>query len=87
MAFSGMKLEQALIADLMTDIEERPLVEALERRIARIERHEIELAEYEPNGQYMRQRAFWEDEDSLVVLNRLFTNWARWARAEPLEGP
>jgi hypothetical protein len=87
MAFHGLKLEQALVAELLDEIADRPLVDALDRRIARVERHEADLVQYEPNGTYLGDRAYWDDEDALVVLNRLFTNWARWARAEPLEGP
>ena len=87
MEFRGLKVEEAIIDDLMRAIEQRPLVEALERRIRALQRREMELVREEAGGRYLGDHVFWEDEDALVVLSRLFTNWARWARAEPLEGP
>jgi len=87
MEFGGLRLEEAIIAELTRIIEERPLVDALERRIAAVQREEMELIEEAPDGLYLRDSAFWRDEDVLAVLNRLFTNWARWLRGEPLEGP
>ena len=87
MEFRSLKVEEAVIADLLQAIEDRPLPDAIERRSRGIERDEKELIHREPGGAYLLDSAFWRDEDALNVLSRLFTEWARWVRGQPLEGP
>jgi len=83
----SLKLQDSLVDNLTTAIEQTPLVEALEGRIARLEREEIAMTREEPFGRYLLDSAYWRDEDALDALNDVFKNWARWCRGEPLEVP
>lgn len=82
-----LKIEERLVDDLTQAIIERPLVEAIDRRIAHLEREEIEITHEQPFGRYLTDSAYWRDEDALAALNKIFKNWARWCRSEPLEVP
>lgn len=80
-----LKLEESLIEDLMRAIDQAPLVHAIDKRIAQLEREEIEITHEQPFGRYLLDSAYWRDEDALDALNNIFKNWARWCRSEPLE--
>lgn len=83
----ALKLEESLVDDLTDEIDRRALVDAIERRMARIEQEEVDFAHDEPVGRYLFYSAYWRDEDALDALNNIFKNWARWCRSEPLEVP
>jgi len=82
-----LKLHDRLLDDLTVAIEQISLVVAIERRIAHLEREEMEITQEQPFGRYLLDAAYWRDDDALVALNNIFENWARWCRSEPLEVP
>lgn len=83
----ALKLEERLLDDLISAIDQSSLVDAIERRIVHLEREEVDIAHEQPFGRYLLDSAYWRDDDALDALNRIFKNWARWGRSEPLEVP
>jgi hypothetical protein len=82
-----LKLEERFVDDLTQAISKTALVKAIDKRIAHLEQEEIEITHQQPFGRYLTDSAYWRDEDALAALNRIFKNWARWCRSEPLEVP
>lgn len=84
--FHALKLEEAVIDDLLTAIEEHTYVDAILKRIRHLQEEERQI-ESEPGFAYLHRPEYWNDEQALSVLNHLFERWDEFAHGRRLRGP